>query len=318
MLVLISFRRCKDHTDSALEKDYRIRTFTRNPTATTDLQPFWGHMFKYTTSYGSKERICKIFRFCCWHGTPTYRKKKFSHCKNRGSDDPVPNIRWTLMKLLPKIGHVVAKCRDDNMRKLFDDVILKLSIDKDREISREMANRKADSVEEFECFSFDMKKFCEEAQLGEHADLVAKPASSKIVSRIPRFPSSVPSPTFGNAVLRKKREPEQKKVSLNSARNDDISSENENHPQESRRSIPVLRTPKSQSAPNSRQGSFKDKRLSLDEINMNQKVFVQSGGGHSPQKPSQLPRPLSCINFATVRSNFNKQKPNVSKLPVSR
>ncbi|CAB0017382.1 unnamed protein product, partial [Nesidiocoris tenuis] len=65
-------------------------------------------------------------------------------------DDPVPNIRWTLMKLLPKIGHVVAKCRDDNMRKLFDDVILKLSIDKDREISREMANRKADSVEEFE------------------------------------------------------------------------------------------------------------------------------------------------------------------------
>lgn len=54
------------------------------------------------------------------------------------TDDAIANIRWTLMKLLPKLEYLVSHPLDDMKKKQLDAVKNKLMNDEDKEISRTM------------------------------------------------------------------------------------------------------------------------------------------------------------------------------------
>ncbi|KAF6208321.1 hypothetical protein GE061_016775 [Apolygus lucorum] len=241
-------------------------------------------------------------------------------------DDAVPNIRWTLMMLLPKLNYLADHPPDEEMKKQLEAVRIKLGSDKDREISRVMGSDPGISNnEDLKCFEGDQEKFDEETKLGEYETLEVQPTKHVLGSRIPRSPSTnSPLSSVNKAVLRRKSSDHASTKTLEDGSQREAAKDQKNNvPTENnnkmagkacKRAIPISRI--SKSAPSSRQGSFKDKRMSLDEIDMNKNIETSSPNG-SPQKPSQLPRPLSCINFSARPASCGK-KSNSSKLPVSR
>uniref|UniRef100_A0A0K8SYZ9 Serine/threonine-protein phosphatase 4 regulatory subunit 4 n=2 Tax=Lygus hesperus TaxID=30085 RepID=A0A0K8SYZ9_LYGHE len=199
-------------------------------------------------------------------------------------DDAVPNIRWALMMLLPKLNYLAEHPPDEDLKKQLEAVRIKLNSDKDREIARVMGSDVGISQEEdLKCFEGDQEKFEEETKLGEYETLESQSTKQVTGSRIPRSPSANSSLVSANkAVLRRKPSEHASSKTMEDGSQKEVAKEKNNSvPTENvnklagktfKRAIPISRTSKSRSAPSSRQGSFKDKRMSLDEIDMNKNI----------------------------------------------
>lgn len=83
-------------------------------------------------------------------------------------DDPVPNVRWALLMMLPKLRQMVKHPNEKKMMALVDQALAKLADDKDKEINRQYDGIKAIlDVPDQKLLQNDAKKFEEEKKLWE-------------------------------------------------------------------------------------------------------------------------------------------------------
>ncbi|XP_014250273.1 serine/threonine-protein phosphatase 4 regulatory subunit 4-like isoform X2 [Cimex lectularius] len=283
-------------------------------------------------------------------------------------DDPVPNIRWAMLMMLPRLKQMVKQPTEKKMATLVDSAFSKLSEDKDKEIQGQIGKVKIqmDTVD-MKIFPNDGKKFEEEKKLlsnelrndktpqfGAQATRAvetksgqgqAQPTAAPGAARAPagtpskgqpnssprkgaansqsQSPSSSRSPSVTSYSSTGRREapvsldsmeflidagvkiiPKPKTATVNMGQHTPIKKPS--------RSIPVLRVPKNIENRNSINNNTKsvDKRHSLEVVDLNKNI--QKGnwnqtteGGRVVRKQSQLPRPLSCINFPTKISSVS-------------
>ncbi|BES91762.1 protein phosphatase 4, regulatory subunit 4 [Nesidiocoris tenuis] len=86
-------------------------------------------------------------------------------------DDPVPNVRWALLMMLPKLRQMVKHPNEKKMMALVDQALAKLADDKDKEINRQYDGIKAIlDVPDQKLLQNDAKKFEEEKKIMGTAD----------------------------------------------------------------------------------------------------------------------------------------------------